>query len=279
MLPRKMMCIVVLLMCSQYSFAQNQCIGLLWDFPHRDTLAVFSDKALVRKGPSSDAVILDSLPCGTQVKVTSTKEEDLKLVKVSGYHSYWLPVQYKVGNAIRKGFVWSGSLAITDNRFTDKRLMVGMGYVTTDSITKDVVVKTKLLDKDGKEIWAKELEVGNESIGLETKVLDGMGLSNVQKVFRIMSSGEACGVPTDFKYFAWMVGDSIVALPSRYCVADAGAFYYDESFVFPSESGGKPGRIIKNIESAEYDENDKPIKKKKEQLVFVWDGKRATSSK
>lgn len=277
---KKIIAFACVLFLIQYSHAQERDspIGVMWDFPHRDSLSVFAPKAIIRNAPATNATIIDSLPLGTWLKVLETKDEDLKLVKASGYHSYWLPVQYSLNGERKKGFVWSGALAITDNRFDNKRLMVGMGYVSKDSSITSVIVRCKLLDNTGNELWKKDMEIGSEAISLDTKVMNGMGLSNVQNIFRIMSSGEACGIPTDYNYFAWM-GDSAVALPKRYCVSDAGIFYYDEAFVFPSEQGGKPDRIIKKIESAEYDDNYKPIKKKREQYSYVWDGKNAVRDK
>ncbi|PZP48906.1 MAG: hypothetical protein DI598_09105 [Pseudopedobacter saltans] len=252
--------------------AQEYCIGVLSGLPFKDSVSVFAQTAFIRKEASLNSEVVDSVSMGSWLKVVPNQYDNLKLVRVSGYDSYWLPVIYQNDGQARRGFVWSGSLAITDNRMDDKRFMVGMGYITSTSDQSDVIVKCKMLDNASNELWTEKLNIGHEAISLNTNMWDGMGLSNIQNVVRVISSGEACGVPTNYNYFGW-TGSTMVRLPSRYSVADAGSYYYEEAFIFPSEKGGNPNVIIKTVKSEEYDENDKPIKKKSSKSEFVWDGK------
>jgi hypothetical protein len=116
-----------------------------------------------------------------------------------------------------------------------------------------------------------------ESAYFEQSVIDNWGLQNINNIYRISFSGQACGVPTYYHYFGFN-DNEILTLPQKHEVGDANAFYHSESFIFPKEKGGKPNTIIKQIEEAENIDEDfeKSIFKITESTEYYsWDGKKA----
>jgi hypothetical protein len=118
---------------------------------------------------------------------------------------------------------------------------------------------------------AKQID---ESMFFENSTINGWGLKNVNSIYRISLSGEACGIPTYHYYFGW-TGKKILLLPQKYQVGDAGIFYHTEEFIFPNEKKGEQNTIIKQIIEAEIiDENmvDNKFLVKKELEYYSWNG-------
>jgi len=143
------------------------------------------------------------------------------------------------------------------------------------------MVQVKAVGEDGRLLDEKTLKMESSETSVSNgKLLGDMGLSQVQDIVRINFGGEACGIPNNYYYFAW-TGSKFLSLPGKMEVGDAGVYYHGETFIFPKETGGQPGKIIKLSEEGEADEEkvDKegnPIfKVKKTREVYTWDGSRA----
>lgn len=138
-----------------------------------------------------------------------------------------------------------------------------------------------MLDAQQHLLAEKAFSIKSQASACDSKLLDGMGLEGLHSIFRFYFSGEACGIPTDYYYFGWN-GAALLSLPGKTAVADAGVYYYEESLLFPSEPGGRPGQIIRLIHRGEADEektdaNSDPVfTEERRQEVYRWDGKKAT---
>ena len=121
-------------------------------------------------------------------------------------------------------------LTTIDSKFTKKIKEGGFEYNPhfCNISVKAVNQNYKLLDTF---TIAKQLD---ESMFFENSTINGWGLKNVNSIYRISLSGEACGIPTYHYYFGW-TGKKILLLPQKYQVGDAGIFYHTEEFFFPNE--------------------------------------------
>ena len=101
--------------------------------------------------------------------------------------------------------------------------------------------------------------------------IENKNLKNVDFIIQIYVSGDACAIPTYNQYFFW-TNNRFYKLPRLMSVSDAGAFHYEELYIFPNLKKVKPNTILKTTEESETDENEKTKTSKKSKIYF-WDGK------
>lgn len=261
----------------------------IWNVKPGDTSRIYGRTANIRVEPAVTAAIQDSLPCGTKVIILS---EDTIPENVKGIYAPWLKVKYSVGNASREGYLWLGMCALKSFEKGSTTFLYGIEKLTAarNNLNEDFVpaiwfIRVKAIDNRGNILDEKEVKMD----GVETSVSDGkllgnMGLDNTEDVVRINFGGEACGIPTNYYYFGW-TGSKFLSLPGKMEVGDAGVFYHTETFLFPKEQGGQPGKIIKLTEEGEsdgekVDKHGEPVFKiKKSRVVYVWNGKQAVKIK
>lgn len=256
----------------------------IWYAKPGDTFRVYGKMANVRSGPDKAAAITDSLACGTLVTI---KELGTTLESVKGIYAPWVKVQYHAGGP-KEGYIWLGMLALQSYTRTDGTcFLYGIERIEAPVDKKDDYVpaswyiRVRALNTVLQLLDEKEYKMsGGETSVTGGQLLGNMGLENTIDVLRIYFGGEACGIPTNYYYFAW-TGTRFLPLPGKMEVGDAGVFYHTETFLFPKEKGGQPGKIIKLSEEGEADEEkvDKkgePVFKiKKSREVYLWDGTKA----
>jgi hypothetical protein len=261
----------------------------IWAVQNGDTSYVYSRMANVRTAPGTDAVLQDSLPAGTRVIIIS---QDTMLQQVRGIYAPWTKIKYNTNGTAHEGYIWLGNLELSSFQKESTRFIYGIEKIipSKNNLNEDFksavwYLKLKAIDANG--MLADEQEIKMED--LETSYCDGkllgdMGLENTTDIVRLNFGGEACGIPTYYYYFAW-TGNKMLPLPGKMEVGDAGVYYHTETFLFPKEPGGQPGKIIKLTEEGEADEekvdkNGEPIFKiKKSRQVWVWNGSRAVKGK
>ena len=253
-----------------------------WPFYHSQNIesVIGVKKCYIRQEPSLNGKLLDSLSIGYKVNVL---ENTTKTTTINGLNLSWVEIEYIYNSEIKKGFLWKGCLALgvskrngvvflttIDSKFTKKIKEGGFEYNPhfCNISVKAVNQNYQLLDTF---TIAKQLD---ESMFFENSTINGWGLKNVNSIYRISLSGEACGIPTYHYYFGW-TGKKILLLPQKYQVGDAGIFYHTEEFIFPNEKKGEQNTIIKQIIEAEIiDENiaDNKFLVKKELEYYSWNG-------
>ncbi|RXK81952.1 SH3 domain-containing protein [Filimonas effusa] len=246
-----------------------------------DTLTILADTTFLRDQPAASGKILQQLPNGTQV--VFVKEAHRQRMK--GFSANWIRVRV-AGDSNQEGFIWKGLTTLGCCNNGNTRFLYGLDRVVNvkkDDVERwDCMVRLKVVNNENKKLadvsWPlKSSEATSFSSG---KLLTGsMGLEGLTHIVRIYFSGEACGIPDDYFYFGW-TGAELLPLPGKMHIADAGVYYHSETLLFPSESGGKPGHIIKLIEEEEaLDEMDKDgepkMKKTSSGEQYKWDGRKA----
>ena len=276
----KKLFIVLLMLFVTFSYSQDEYNhNYYWNFQDNTKAIVGFPTCYVRKSPNIKSIVLDSLQLGTEVLVKSTSES---LHKMKGINVSWVDIEYKnQAGETKIGFVWKGLLAL--NYVQNSSLT----YLTTiDKIEKikaqeyfneNFFITVKILDKENQLLDENTIKKClSESSYFQNKTIGHLGLSQLQNIYRISFSGEACGIPTFHYYFGWN-GSKLLTLPEKMNVADADVYCHSEEFLFPSEKGGKPDMIIKKTEEAELIEESNGIYNMlNEEEYYKWNGEKAT---
>ena len=244
---------------------------------------VAAKNCYVREMPSIQSNLLDSLQLGKKIKVLSATENDLK---IKGLNVSWVAIEYENNSGkLVQGFLWKGFLALGFSKNGDYTYLTAIDKIENikeaDGLeTYPVTISVKILDQQNTIVGQKTITKSlNESHYFQNKTIGNLGLKNLENIYRISFSGEACGIPTLYYYFGWN-GKNFVMLPEKYDVGDAGVYYYSENFIFPKESGGKPDLILKQIEEGEYDQDSEKdntylLKISKWTETYKWNGENA----
>lgn len=266
------------------SFSQERSLhNYYWNEYDSYEAIIGAKNCYVRENPSINAKLIDSLQIGKPIKVIKSTENDLE---IKGLKVSWVEVEYLTSlGTITKGFLWKGFVAVgfhKEGNYT---------YLTTiDKVEKKL--ESENYEVDNFSITVKLLDESNVIIGqkttkkaigdsryFENKTIGSLGLKELKNIYRISFSGEACGIPSFYYYFGWN-SKEFIELPEKYEVGDAGAFYHSENFIFPSEVGGKPDFILKNIEEAVNDDetgekNTFVFDVTKHTEIYKWNGQKA----
>ncbi|MEO4006831.1 hypothetical protein [Flavobacterium sp. CAU 1735] len=287
----KKIVLLLLLLVSGAVFSQGTNSGL-WlygkDVGYSDDTAVIEKEGIVgvancyvRDVPSTSGKLVDSLQLGKRVMV---KKLTQKTQKIKGIDMNWVEIQYLSGTTTKKGYLWLGFLALDFKTTNTLSFLTVLERVSAkkeeDYIAQEYILGIKVLDQNNTLLDSKEIRKNIvESHFHQQSLMGNYGLQNIQNIYRISFSGEACGIPTYFFYFGW-TGKKLLELPEKMSVADAGVYYHGETFIFPTEPGGKPGHIFKITEEAEEqesaNENESVMEEQVWKETYTWDGEKAT---
>lgn len=278
--------ILLFVLFSNFVFSQDiPSENYFWSFNHsNETVAIIGAKnCYVRQDSTANSLLLDSLQIGNKIKVLKNTTENLN---IKGLNLSWVEIEYSKNNQVKKGFLWKGFIAIGSTTKGNTTFLT-----TIDSKNRKKIkhkeyeyegdfykISVKAINSDNQIIseksFSKEL---SESHFFQNSAISSWGLKDLNAIYRISFSGEACGIPTLHYYFGWNEKE-FLELPEKYDVGDAGVYYHTEEFVFPKEKGGQPDVIIKNIEEDEEVGEAKDgsytiheIKKSSE--FYSWNGK------
>lgn len=248
----------------------------LWNKRINDTAYVFADIAYLRDCPALKGILLDSLSAGTKVII---KSEAYNNTFIKDFQAPWYKVEYTVGAKKRSGFIWLGLLSLGTNTDKDGNLwMYGFNKYPNRSNDEDhlALCEIKVLDPSLRIIGRTSTLItkGGQTY-TNAKVLDNMGLTGIQAIYRIGFFSESCGVSTDHYYIGW-TGKDFTDLPGKSSVSDAGVLYHEEKLLFPSEHQLGPNLIIKEVIDGEVvDPNQQKLtyKEKKSRRKYSWNGK------
>ena len=264
-------------------FAQDQepeFIFNTWGLNKDDSRYIFADTALVRISPDTKQAAIDTLLAGDDITAVDILAG--KLLTLKGLTLPWVQIKYKKDGVEKQGYVWEGLISFSPMRRGDMKFVFAYDRRVDTLIDNEkrpqYIVKLKAVQAR-KILAATAFRImDDESAGFSNaKVMPGLGLANVQNIISVGFGGAACGVPTNYYYFAWMKDGRIALLPERMDVGDAGVYYHSESFIFPGEKGGMPDTIILKMheeeETDKLDKNGEPVMSVKEESTkYSWDG-------
>lgn len=247
----------------------------LWNLQKGDTTYVFAEMAYIREYADTKSKLVHSLQEGKMVII---KSDGYNGSTVRGFYAPWHKISYVKDNVKKEGFIWLGLLALNSIQNQDgEQFIYGFKKFrpSTENSASYYDAEIKVFDREKKVIARASYQAEvNDQTGTDTKILGAMGLKNIKNIHRSAFLGEACGIATQYYYFAWN-GQELIHFPSKMTISDAGVFYRDETILFPSEHKGDPTMIYKKIVEAEnIDDNlDEPnYMETKSQIKYRWDG-------
>ena len=235
--------------CSLFSviFGQENPVEI-YDYYQKGDTIYLANGGHMRESASRNSKSMAEIPAGTRLIVTgepSANSEVIYNLKAPFY-----PVKWESASGVKYGYVWQGLLAKAYAYDKDRNMLLfgWKSYSVNDNL---ITYSLARVDPAGKiqEFAIKDTFTYHSSY--EAKVLGGMGLTNVKSILRVGMLGEACGIPTIYKYFAWD-GKQYHVLPEKMSVGDAGIYYYSEDLQFPSEHKMAADVIIIKSEEMEY---------------------------
>ena len=276
--------IIFLLLFTNLIFSQEIASeNYFWSFNYEGkTDAIIGVKnCYVRQDSTTNSQLLDSLQIGDIIKVIKNTSENLN---IKGLNLSWVEIEYSKNNQIKTGFLWKGFIAVGNATKGNTTFLTTIDSKYSKKVQRDDYeyegdfyrISVKAINSENQIIseksFSKEL---SESHFFQNSAISSWGLKDLNSIYRISFSGEACGIPTLYYYFGWNEKEFLL-LPEKYDMGDAGVFYHSEEFIFPKEKGGQTNTIIKTIKEAENtDENtnsfDFLVTKTTE--YYSWDGK------
>jgi Bacterial SH3 domain len=265
-------------LCSLTTVAQDGPLSgiILYDFGEKTSTYIYADTARVRMEPSLQATVLDTLLTGDEL--TIVRKTDVELMG-SGKTANWFSVQYIKNGTKKNGYIWGGLLSLKSMRRGNLKFVYGINTIVADDTIKyesDVYINQSAyaglkVVQNNKVISRIQYKIGRESaVFTYAGMSDGKKLRNIEYIIRLGFSGEACGIPAYDNYFLWN-GKALIPMPQISSSADAGAYAHSEHYIFPSDKGGKPGKVLFKEETMEEEEGKKP-KISRKTKVYNWNG-------
>jgi hypothetical protein len=279
---------ILFLLFSNFIFSQEiPSENYFWEFNYLNENgleAVIGVKnCYIRQEASTNSQLLDSLQIGDKIKVIKNTNETLN---IKGLNLSWVEIEYFKNNQIKTGFLWKGFIGVGNATKGNTTFLTTIDSKYSKKVQRDDYeyqgdfyrISVKAINSENQIIseksFSKEL---SESHFFQNSAISSWGLKDLNSIYRISFSGEACGIPTLYYYFGWNEKEFLL-LPEKYDMGDAGVFYHSEEFIFPKEKGGQPNIIIKNIEEDEEvgeakDGSYTIHEVKKSSEFYAWDGK------
>ena len=277
--------LIISIVSSSFCLGQEDVLrhDYYWNQEENAKAIIGVKNCYVRLEPNLTSQILDSLQVGKEVTFIKSTENFLK---IRGINVCWAQIEYKNNNGeTQTGYLWKGSLALN---FIKNKSNIYLTTIDKIYIKKEkedfnpqyFAISVSILDLNSKMLDQKTIQRNvTESAFFTNKTIGNLGLKNLEDIYRISFGGQACGIGIYYYYFGWN-GSKLLLLPEKYEVADAGAYYHSENFIFPKEKDGKPNLIIKIIEEAENianSESDRFIFKITEwKEIYTWNGEKAS---
>ena len=283
---KPMLALCLFCMSSSLSNAQDQggSYGVWGRFTQGKPDFVYVDTAIVRDRPDVSGRRVDTLFAGDTLAVVKAMTEALEL---KGIEAPWFEIRYRKGGAVRKGFIWSGLLALKQMKLPDAGFLVGIDRVVG---TKEVVrgevyyrwahhfgVKAfrngTLIDRNTtilNDIGYRELEGGS--------VPAVPGLSNVMGRIRFKTIPEMHEMGEVTCEYLW-TGSRLVALPQVTNSSAEDEGYHSETIAFPGTKGVADQTVVWKSEDAigtgKKDSKGKPVYKvTRKERRYSWDGEK-----
>lgn len=221
--------------------------------PFHDASAVtFTDAVNLRAAPDTEAEVVATLPLGTGIEILAEGES----LSLWGRRAPWLQVHTSHG----EGWVWGG---VVSERFaatsaTGDGVSVGIRGVAPlehghSRVSVEVAARQEgtVLAPAGADLVIPSAWT-SEGTPFQLEIVDS-GLPGAEPVVRLSFSAEACaGLMGNMVYAR--DGARMVHLATLHEGFDAPYFLSDE-LVFPGESGGEEGTVLRVTQAGEYDDD------------------------
>lgn len=250
---------------------------------------VYVDTAIVRDKPDVGGKRQDTLYAGDTVAVVRAMTEALEL---KGIEAPWFEIRYRKKGQVRKGFMWSGLLALKQMKLPDASFLVGVDRVVgiRETVRGEELYRWShyfgvKAFRDGRVVERNTTiltDIGY--VDIEGGVVPAVpGLQNVKGRVRFTTLPEMSVMGALTCEYLW-TGERLVPLPLQTNSSEAGEGYHRESIVFPGSKGVADQTILwaseEGRETGKKDSKGKPVYKvARKERKYSWDGERLTPLK
>lgn len=255
-------------------FDQKEDNEILYDTLHlfeKDQITfVLFDSINIRKTASLQGEIITKLNIGAKVRVVGKSPQCSYL---NGVTIPWYKIEFGKNQV---GYIWGGKLALASEK-SAKNIHVIFLFGIEKAGSDQLYYTIKAL-KNQKEISSFSFK-GYSRITKEHRfeLISNKGLENVDDILNVHAYGQFCGDDAGQFVFFWS-NEKIQFVDMLDSGFDAPHFY-NETFIYPSDSEGEKGVIYKHISSGEYlddlvdDWNNPAIKyDQDDRIKFKWNG-------
>ncbi|MGU3373655.1 SH3 domain-containing protein [Chryseobacterium sp. M5A1_1a] len=248
----------------------------VFGFTENKPQKIFTDWTRIRKDPNVKGQIIDSLQTNQQVMILA-KEESVPVLKLGERKANWYKISYQKGDVASEGYVWGGNLCVGYRNKNGYDFLFGLSKTIDrknkefNEIYKQNIAGIKMMEGNTliDEVYfdtGRGEELSTAAFSMESN----HKLQNVEFTLKAMVSGEACGIATYDQYVLFK-DKKLIALPQLMNIADAGAYYHSEEYVFPNDKGGISNAFILKVEDMETDEKERETKKHSSK-TYLWNG-------
>lgn len=251
--------IIIFILILKIGFGQNvKYLSEDYEFKNGEIAYMFGNDVKLREQPNTKSNVLTLLKIGEQIEIL--EKSDTKM-EFDGIESPW----YKVKANNKIGFVLG--------------ILISLDKVTNTNLTYLISLK-----KDGFKLFAKTRVLENgldfkENISqlitreFSIKAIGNKGLENIKSILKIDYLAESCGANGGGIYLFYD-GKNLMKAIDYTQVADAGAYWLIEEYIFPHDKGGKEGKIVYKREHGETKEYETEwVETKLTQRILEWNGK------
>ena len=199
--------IIFFLLFSNFIFSQEiPSENYFWEYNYNaesEIKTVIGVKnCYIRQEPSSNSQLLDSLQIGNKIKVIKNTNENLN---IKGLNLSWVEIEYYKNHQIKTGFLWKGFIAVGNTTRGNTTFLTTIDSKYSKKVQRDDYeyagefyrISVKAIDSENQIIseksFSKEL---SESHFFQNSAISSWGLKDLNSIYRISFSGEACGIPT-----------------------------------------------------------------------------------
>ena len=225
-----------------FNLAQGgyQCSHGECTFQPGQQVYIFGNNVKLRTAPSAESKVLELLKIGEWVEVI---EKTTFSWPYKGFDSPF----YKVKYDDTTGYILGGLLA------TERKTLNGQNYFFAYSKEGDAIF-LKYPECEKWRLCRAKDTVGPIQI-LTSKYLTTKGVPGLEGIMFIDYNAEACGVEGGGVYLFAHDGE-LTRVAALTLVSDAGVYYRSERFIFPTDVGGLPEKILLKKEQGEvFDES------------------------
>jgi len=244
-----------------------------YSFADNSETYLFGDSVRVRKDPDPGKQnVTDTLPAGYKIWIVSKTDRNMV---INGYKEFWYKISYKKNNTIYNGYIWGGLLSICYAAKGEKLFLAGIKkYDNENGFTAEcrLVEKGKLLSSvEFKPHYLPDgLNDGVYGYTVSAELKNGLGLDEIENVFKINFNFQACGYPGGSVWIGYGK-DAIYYIGKDTSISEAGVFHVEERYIFPADQKDVKDRVVLVNESFNFDEtlNDYKLVSRKE-TKFKW---------
>ena len=203
------------------------------DYEIGATYKLFGDKVTLRSAATTDSKGLGIYPIGTSVKLLERTEENYFLY---GVYSHWFKVEIE-GNT---GYIVGAFLASEHLGTDENQVFVNYELIQDVEEFAPYIVVVRIPTDDGFNEHKYKMPNGNYA---GAKLSGNRGFSELDQIVSLEFYAESCGA-TGGEMHLLVKNNAVIKELSTFYASDAGVLSYEETAIFPNDTGGMQEMII-----------------------------------